>query len=113
MMINCKVLLYALLFILAVLFLSIYFKRKQRTYSPVLKQQIVDLTDTTLEHLQRAKQASDPLVRLQEASYAYAVWNSVQKLTTPEDLPSLVATDTDQITKQVKAEMLQAIRQFQ
>lgn len=113
MLINYKLVVYALLFILAVICLSIYLKRQQRKYSPILAKQIVDLTDTTIEHLKLASVSSDPIVSIQEASYAYATWDAVRKLTTEEDLPILVSLKTEALTKQVKRQMEKSIKDLE
>ena len=113
MLISYRVILYTFLFILTVLLLSIWFKRRQRSYSAVLQQQIVDLADTTIQHLNRAKSATDPLIELQEASYAYASWDAVKKLTTPEDLPILVDMDISAVARAVKSQMASAVKKFQ
>ena len=109
MLISYKLIVYTLLFILAIILLSIYFKRNQRKYTPRLKKQVVDLTDRTIDHLEKAKKTNDPFVSLQEASYAFGLWDSVKTIVTEEDLPFLVDIDVDDLNKQIKYQMQQSL----
>lgn len=105
MLISYKLIVYALLIVLAIICLAIYFKRKQRTYNPIVKKQLIELTDEAIDHLEKSKKIQDPILKLQEISYAYGIWNSVKKLTLDEDLPHLVDVDVEDLNNQIKIQM--------
>lgn len=109
MLISYKLIVCTLIIVLALILLSIYFKRNQRKYSPVLKNQIVELTDQAIDHLEKSKAANNPLIALQEASYAFGIWDSVKKIATDEDLPQLVDTNTVELNKQIKIQFKKSL----
>ena len=84
-------------------------KRNQRKYTPMLKRQIVELTDRTIEHLERSKTENDPLVSLQEAVYAYSTWDAIHLIVVTEDLPLIVDVNIEDLNKQIKMQLQKSL----
>ena len=113
MLVSYRMVAFALLIAVAIVGLSLYLKRNDRRYSPRLRQNVVELVDTTIEHVENAKHAHEPWIQLQEASAAHAAWSAAQLLTTPEDLPRLVDVDLVSLHRQVKDQWTLARQRFQ